>query len=84
MMDGGSWMVYLDFEASHVLLTPSTPLCSDSPLQVVLAGDTNQDGELDFEEFSRYLHTHEKQLRLLFSNLDRNHDGLSRHTHRSY
>ncbi|XP_056443137.1 mitochondrial adenyl nucleotide antiporter SLC25A23-like [Gadus chalcogrammus] len=43
--------------------------------KVVLAGDTNQDGELDFEEFSRYLHTHEKQLRLLFSNLDRNHDG---------
>ncbi|CAL8358345.1 unnamed protein product [Boreogadus saida] len=43
--------------------------------KVVLAGDTNQDGELDFEEFSLYLHAHEERLRLLFSNLDRNHDG---------
>ena len=48
---------------------------------MVRAGDTNQDGELDFEEFSCYLRNHEKQLRLMFSRLDRNHDGLSHPDH---
>ncbi|XP_070769687.1 mitochondrial adenyl nucleotide antiporter SLC25A24-like [Enoplosus armatus] len=43
--------------------------------RMVKAGDTNQDGVLDFEEFTRYLHTHEKQLKIMFSSLDRNNDG---------
>ncbi|XP_045902420.1 calcium-binding mitochondrial carrier protein SCaMC-1-like isoform X1 [Micropterus dolomieu] len=42
---------------------------------MVQAGDTNQDGVLDFEEFTQYLRTHEKQLKIMFSNLDRNNDG---------
>jgi len=44
--------------------------------QMVKAGDTNQDGVLDFEEFIQYLRDHEKQLRLMFRRLDRNNDGL--------
>ncbi|XP_038570008.1 calcium-binding mitochondrial carrier protein SCaMC-1-like isoform X2 [Micropterus salmoides] len=43
--------------------------------RMVQAGDTNQDGVLDFEEFTQYLRTHEKQLKIMFSNLDRNNDG---------
>ncbi|XP_037621165.1 calcium-binding mitochondrial carrier protein SCaMC-1-B-like isoform X1 [Sebastes umbrosus] len=41
----------------------------------VEAGDTNQDGVLDFEEFTQYLSTHEKELKLMFRSLDRNNDG---------
>ncbi|XP_074485070.1 mitochondrial adenyl nucleotide antiporter SLC25A24-B-like isoform X2 [Sebastes fasciatus] len=41
----------------------------------VAAGDTNQDGVLDFEEFTQYLSTHEKELKLMFRSLDRNNDG---------
>ncbi|KAG7281926.1 hypothetical protein CRUP_002984, partial [Coryphaenoides rupestris] len=43
--------------------------------KIVRAGDTNQDGELDFEEFTQYLRTHERRLKLMFSSLDRNNDG---------
>uniref|UniRef100_A0AAQ5XX00 EF-hand domain-containing protein n=1 Tax=Amphiprion ocellaris TaxID=80972 RepID=A0AAQ5XX00_AMPOC len=43
--------------------------------QIVEAGDTNQDGVLDFEEFTQYLRAHEKQLKLMFRSLDRNNDG---------
>ncbi|XP_010740331.3 calcium-binding mitochondrial carrier protein SCaMC-1 isoform X2 [Larimichthys crocea] len=43
--------------------------------RMVKAGDTNQDGVLDFEEFTQYLRTHEKQLKIMFKNLDRNNDG---------
>ncbi|XP_036389413.1 calcium-binding mitochondrial carrier protein SCaMC-3-like isoform X2 [Megalops cyprinoides] len=43
--------------------------------EIVREGDTNQDGELDFEEFIRYLRAHEKALRLMFRSLDRNNDG---------
>lgn len=45
-------------------------------LQIVRDGDTNHDGALDFEEFSRYLQAHEKELKIMFSSLDRNKDGL--------
>uniref|UniRef100_A0AAR2LIT7 Solute carrier family 25 member 23a n=1 Tax=Pygocentrus nattereri TaxID=42514 RepID=A0AAR2LIT7_PYGNA len=45
------------------------------PQQIVRAGDTNQDGQLDFEEFTQYLRAHEKRLKLMFSSLDRNNDG---------
>lgn len=44
--------------------------------QLVEAGDTNQDGVLDFEEFTQYLRTHEKELKLMFRSLDKNNDGL--------
>lgn len=47
-----------------------------SVFQLVQTGDTNQDGVLDFEEFTQYLRAHEKQLKLMFSRLDRNNDGL--------
>uniref|UniRef100_A0A3P8T3M4 EF-hand domain-containing protein n=1 Tax=Amphiprion percula TaxID=161767 RepID=A0A3P8T3M4_AMPPE len=43
--------------------------------RIVEAGDTNQDGVLDFEEFTQYLRAHEKQLKLMFRSLDRNNDG---------
>uniref|UniRef100_A0A3Q3ITI5 EF-hand domain-containing protein n=1 Tax=Monopterus albus TaxID=43700 RepID=A0A3Q3ITI5_MONAL len=43
--------------------------------RIVETGDTNQDGVLDFEEFTQYLRNHEKQLKLMFSSLDRNNDG---------
>ncbi|KAM6972518.1 mitochondrial adenyl nucleotide antiporter SLC25A23 [Aplochiton taeniatus] len=43
--------------------------------KIVKAGDTNQDGELDFEEFTQYLRAHEKQLKLMFRSLDENNDG---------
>uniref|UniRef100_A0A8D2ZTP6 EF-hand domain-containing protein n=1 Tax=Scophthalmus maximus TaxID=52904 RepID=A0A8D2ZTP6_SCOMX len=43
--------------------------------RLVQTGDTNQDGVLDFEEFTQYLRAHEKQLKLMFSRLDRNNDG---------
>uniref|UniRef100_A0A8P4KPJ4 EF-hand domain-containing protein n=1 Tax=Dicentrarchus labrax TaxID=13489 RepID=A0A8P4KPJ4_DICLA len=43
--------------------------------RLVKAGDTNQDGVLDFEEFTQYLRTHEKELKIMFRNLDRNNDG---------
>ncbi|XP_072240403.1 mitochondrial adenyl nucleotide antiporter SLC25A23 isoform X2 [Leuresthes tenuis] len=43
--------------------------------RMVKAGDTNQDGVLDFEEFIQYLRDHEKKLRLMFHRLDRNNDG---------
>nr|XP_015204421.1 PREDICTED: calcium-binding mitochondrial carrier protein SCaMC-1-like [Lepisosteus oculatus] len=43
--------------------------------EIVRAGDTNLDGLLDFEEFTHYLRSHEKELRLMFRSLDRNNDG---------
>lgn len=43
---------------------------------MVKVSDTNQDGVLDFEEFTQYLRAHEKQLKIMFRNLDRNNDGL--------
>ncbi|KAJ8345835.1 hypothetical protein SKAU_G00300280 [Synaphobranchus kaupii] len=43
--------------------------------KIVQAGDTNKDGQLDFEEFSEYLRAHEKELRLMFRSLDHNNDG---------
>uniref|UniRef100_A0A3P9LU41 Solute carrier family 25 member 23a n=1 Tax=Oryzias latipes TaxID=8090 RepID=A0A3P9LU41_ORYLA len=44
--------------------------------QIVEAGDTNQDGVLDFEEFIQYLRNHEKQLKVMFHHLDRNNDQI--------
>lgn len=46
---------------------------------MVKVGDTNQDGVLDFEEFSQYLRAHEKELKIMFKSLDRNNDGKKGH-----
>uniref|UniRef100_A0AAY4B4Y7 EF-hand domain-containing protein n=1 Tax=Denticeps clupeoides TaxID=299321 RepID=A0AAY4B4Y7_9TELE len=46
-----------------------------SPHLIVRVSDTNQDGQLDFEEFSQYLRVHERELRLMFRSLDHNNDG---------
>ncbi|XP_026077800.1 calcium-binding mitochondrial carrier protein SCaMC-3 isoform X2 [Carassius auratus] len=43
--------------------------------EIVRAGDINLDGQLDFEEFTEYLRSHEKRLKLMFRSLDRNNDG---------
>uniref|UniRef100_A0A3Q1K6S3 EF-hand domain-containing protein n=1 Tax=Anabas testudineus TaxID=64144 RepID=A0A3Q1K6S3_ANATE len=50
-------------------------LSSGSVERIVESGDTNHDGVLDFEEFTEYLRTNEKQLKLMFSSLDKNNDG---------
>lgn len=48
---------------------------SSSWFQIVKDGDTDHDGALDFEEFTQYLRAHEKELKIMFSSLDRNQDG---------
>ncbi|XP_060619635.2 mitochondrial adenyl nucleotide antiporter SLC25A23 isoform X1 [Anolis sagrei] len=42
---------------------------------ILRVGDTDQDGQLNFEEFARYLQERERKLLLMFHSLDRNHDG---------
>ncbi|XP_042304828.1 calcium-binding mitochondrial carrier protein SCaMC-3 isoform X2 [Sceloporus undulatus] len=42
---------------------------------ILREGDTDHDGELNFEEFARYLQERERKLLLMFHSLDRNHDG---------
>ncbi|XP_072220171.1 mitochondrial adenyl nucleotide antiporter SLC25A24-like isoform X2 [Leuresthes tenuis] len=43
--------------------------------KIVSSGDQNNDGFLDFNEFTKYLKEHEKKLLLTFKSLDRNNDG---------
>ncbi|XP_030061362.1 mitochondrial adenyl nucleotide antiporter SLC25A24 [Microcaecilia unicolor] len=43
--------------------------------KIVKAGDTNRDGQLDFNEFMRYLEEHEKKMKIAFKSLDKNNDG---------
>ncbi|XP_062866449.1 mitochondrial adenyl nucleotide antiporter SLC25A23 isoform X2 [Trichomycterus rosablanca] len=50
-------------------------LSRSSAEEIVREGDTDHDGQLDFEEFTEFLRTHEKRLRLMFSSLDHNNDG---------
>ncbi|XP_074791564.1 mitochondrial adenyl nucleotide antiporter SLC25A23 isoform X3 [Natator depressus] len=48
---------------------------SQAEQEILREGDTDQDGELDFEEFVCYLQERERKLRLMFHSLDRNNDG---------
>ncbi|GCC18517.1 hypothetical protein chiPu_0020823, partial [Chiloscyllium punctatum] len=43
--------------------------------EILRAGDTNHDGQLDLAEFIEYLRQHEKKLKLMFKSLDQNNDG---------
>ncbi|XP_027876214.1 calcium-binding mitochondrial carrier protein SCaMC-1-like isoform X1 [Xiphophorus couchianus] len=43
--------------------------------KIVSNGDQNNDGTLDFSEFTKYLKDHEMKLLLTFKSLDRNNDG---------
>ncbi|KAM4549469.1 mitochondrial adenyl nucleotide antiporter SLC25A24-like [Odontesthes bonariensis] len=43
--------------------------------KIISSGDKNQDDELDFGEFTKYLKEQEKKLRLTFKSLDKNDDG---------
>ncbi|KAM5170051.1 mitochondrial adenyl nucleotide antiporter SLC25A23-like [Mantella aurantiaca] len=43
--------------------------------EILRVGDTDQDGQLNFEEFTRYLAEREKRLLIMFNSLDRNNDG---------
>ncbi|KAF7243432.1 Calcium-binding mitochondrial carrier protein SCaMC-1 [Varanus komodoensis] len=52
------------------------PLGDDAEKKIFKAGDTNQDGRLDFEEFTHYLKDHEKKMKLAFKSLDKNNDGI--------
>ncbi|XP_070597660.1 mitochondrial adenyl nucleotide antiporter SLC25A23-like isoform X2 [Erythrolamprus reginae] len=42
---------------------------------ILREGDTDHDGELNFEEFTQYLQERERKLLLMFHSLDRNNDG---------
>ncbi|XP_028567784.2 mitochondrial adenyl nucleotide antiporter SLC25A23 isoform X1 [Podarcis muralis] len=48
---------------------------SHAEQDILREGDTDHDGELNFEEFARYLQERERKLLLMFHSLDRNHDG---------
>ncbi|KAJ8277966.1 hypothetical protein GJAV_G00082220 [Gymnothorax javanicus] len=43
--------------------------------KIVSSGDKDEDAELDFKEFSKYLKEQEKKLLLTFKSLDKNNDG---------
>lgn len=59
----------------HILVSYSSLFASSQ--KIVKAGDKDQDGRLDFEEFVHYLKGHEKKLRLVFKSLDKKNDGMS-------
>ncbi|XP_029440184.1 calcium-binding mitochondrial carrier protein SCaMC-3-like isoform X1 [Rhinatrema bivittatum] len=50
-------------------------LFNNAEQEILKGGDTDQDGELDFEEFTRYLKERESKLLLMFHSLDKNNDG---------
>uniref|UniRef100_A0AAQ4S5L9 EF-hand domain-containing protein n=1 Tax=Gasterosteus aculeatus aculeatus TaxID=481459 RepID=A0AAQ4S5L9_GASAC len=43
--------------------------------KIISSGDKDNNEELDFDEFSKYLKEHERKLRLTFKSLDKNKDG---------
>ena len=44
---------------------------------IIAEADQDEDKALDFGEFTSYMEEHEKGLRLAFSDLDKNKDGMS-------
>uniref|UniRef100_A0A3Q2FMK8 Solute carrier family 25 member 25b n=1 Tax=Cyprinodon variegatus TaxID=28743 RepID=A0A3Q2FMK8_CYPVA len=58
---------------TRILILTAVP--PDLQKKIVKAGDKDQDGQLDFEEFVHYLRDHEKKLRLVFKSLDKKNDG---------
>ena len=44
--------------------------------EIMQKADQNDNLEMDFAEFVQYMTQHEKKLRLAFSHLDRNKDGM--------
>lgn len=61
-------------QVPHVFVSYSSLFPSSQ--KIVKAGDKDQDGRLDFEEFVHYLKGHEKKLRLVFKSLDKKNDGM--------
>ncbi|CAJ0946020.1 unnamed protein product [Ranitomeya imitator] len=49
--------------------------CGNAEQEILRVGDIDQDGQLDFDEFTRYLVDREKRLLIMFNSLDRNSDG---------
>lgn len=43
--------------------------------QILSEGDTDESGDITLEEFINYAKNHEKKLKLIFKNIDRNRDG---------
>ncbi|XP_032828852.1 mitochondrial adenyl nucleotide antiporter SLC25A25-like [Petromyzon marinus] len=71
----GNGKVDIDELRAGLRLAGSGQLMEGVDEEILRVGDTNQDGQLDFEEFVRYVKQHEKKLWLTFKSLDRNNDG---------
>ncbi len=56
--------------------TGSTHLISICFQKIMEKADQNQNLEMDFAEFAQYMQDHETKLKLAFSHLDRNKDGM--------
>nr|XP_032814757.1 calcium-binding mitochondrial carrier protein SCaMC-2-like isoform X2 [Petromyzon marinus] len=54
---------------------PWATLETGAAKEIFKLSDKDQDGQLDFEEFVKYLRDHEKKLKLVFKSLDKNNDG---------
>ena len=64
-------------ELATALRASSAVISEDAVKQGILAkADLAADKQLDFAEFASYMEQHEKGLRLAFSDLDKNKDGL--------
>lgn len=77
-----AYMVLLQPQLCYAVVTLWVAVCPKvkryifSQQKIFKAGDTNQDGQLDFEEFMQYLKDHEKKMKLAFKSLDKNNDGM--------
>lgn len=48
--------------------------------EIISTADKDANAEIDFAEFAQYMREHESKLRLAFSDLDKNKDGLLRYS----